>query len=141
MSDNEQSLEVSYRKRARHDESYQRHKIKEARVNGDPFGGPFTNQKFPKWWRKCFKKDVISVETSARSVPRNAKEHFNISKYHYFLFSRDSGKGVIVGKDFIEGAITNTFPLQLPGVITTEMPVDLAIPNGKERKKIYFTPS
>ncbi|KAF2880323.1 hypothetical protein ILUMI_25851 [Ignelater luminosus] len=44
---------------------------------------------------------------------------------------RDSSKGVIVGKDLIEGATTNTFPLLLPGVITTEMLVDLAIPNGK----------
>ncbi|KAF2889796.1 hypothetical protein ILUMI_16377 [Ignelater luminosus] len=41
--------------------------------------------------------------------------------------SRDNGKGGIVGKDFIEGAITNTFPLLLPEVITTEMPVDLHI--------------
>ncbi|KAF2881070.1 hypothetical protein ILUMI_25106, partial [Ignelater luminosus] len=64
------------------------------------------------------------LETSARSVPRNATEHFNISKYHYFC-------SVIVGKDFTEGTIINTFPLLLPGVITTEMPVDLATPNGK----------
>ncbi|KAF2889205.1 hypothetical protein ILUMI_16968 [Ignelater luminosus] len=71
------------------------------------------------------------IESSGRSVPRNPKEHFNISKYHYFLFSRHSGKGVIVGKDFIEGAITNTFSLPLPGVITTKMQVDLAIPNEK----------
>ncbi|KAF2890139.1 hypothetical protein ILUMI_16034, partial [Ignelater luminosus] len=71
------------------------------------------------------------MESSGRSVPRNPKEHFNISKYHYFLFSRDSGKGVVVGKDFIEGAITNTFSLLLTGVLTTKMQVDLAIPNEK----------
>ncbi|KAF2894956.1 hypothetical protein ILUMI_11217 [Ignelater luminosus] len=35
MSDNEQSIEVTSRKRARHDESYQRNKIKEGRKDGE----------------------------------------------------------------------------------------------------------
>lgn len=35
------------------------------------------------------------METSDRSVLRRAKERFNISKCHYFLFSGESGNGVI----------------------------------------------
>ncbi|KAF2895020.1 hypothetical protein ILUMI_11155 [Ignelater luminosus] len=83
-------------------------------------------------------------------IKRRSKKFYNALKASKELYrtqdniaaiSRDSDKGVIVGKDFIEGAITNSFPLLLPGVITTEVPVDLAIPNGKgpiSTKKIDY---
>lgn len=86
---------------------------------------------FRNWWVKYFKKDVISVETSARSVPRNAKERFNISKFHYFLFKQENGKGVIVARNYIGGLTEHTFPLLLPGLVTIDFPKDSAIPNGK----------
>lgn len=87
---------------------------------------------FRNWWSKYFKKDAISVETSsAKSVPRNEKEHFTISKYHNFLLSAESGNNVIVARDYIGGFCTHTFQLLLPGVTTIDFPVHLAIPNGK----------
>lgn len=83
---------------------------------------------FRNWWCKYFKKDANSVETSAKSIPRKAKEHFNISKFHYFLFSSENGKGVIVAKEYIGGISTHTFSLLLPDVPTLNFPVEDAIP-------------
>lgn len=42
------------------------------------------------WWGKHFKKDVISVEILARSVPRSAEI---APLFHYFLFKEEHGKG------------------------------------------------
>ncbi|KAF5294064.1 hypothetical protein FQA39_LY13538 [Lamprigera yunnana] len=45
--------------------------------------------------------------------------------------SAESGKGVIVAKEYIGGLSTYTFPLLLPGVKTIGFPVNPAIPEGK----------
>nr|CAI5867926.1 unnamed protein product [Callosobruchus analis] len=86
---------------------------------------------FRNWRHRYFKKSAISVETSAKPVPRDARERFNISKFHYFLFTSANGRGVIAAKDYIGGLMTHTFPLLLPGVVTVDFPNESAIPNGR----------
>lgn len=70
---------------------------------------------FQNWGRKYFMKDFIK-ETSAESVSRNAKMHFHIASFRYFLFSAKKGKVVVLAKEYIGRLITNTFPLLLPRV-------------------------
>nr|CAH7728000.1 unnamed protein product [Callosobruchus chinensis] len=84
-------------------------------------------QDFRNWWHRYFKKEAISVEMSARSVPRDAK-------LHYFLFTSENGGGVIAAKDYIGGLMTHTFSLLLPGVVTVDFPNDSAIPKGRIHK-------
>lgn len=88
-------------------------------------------QDFKTWWPKVYRKNSISQETSSRSIPRSQKESYNISKYHFYKFCRDNGKGVVMTRVYIGGLETNTFSLLLPAITSVELPLQPAYPLEK----------
>lgn len=67
---------------------------------------------FSSWWPTHYKKNAISLET--RHLPRNERQKFSISKYHYFEYSHEH-KGVIKTSEYIRSGgfeSVNTFILK-----------------------------
>lgn len=54
-----------------------------------------------------------------------------MAQFHYFLFDKNLGKGVVQTHTFIGGLGVNTFSLLLPGIIDIYFPLTTAYPNGK----------
>lgn len=93
---------------------------------------------FKNWWPLLYKKTCNSIETARRSVPRNEKENFGISSYHYFEYCAEK-PGLVLASPFITSPITHTFDLRLmrPGPVT--LPTNRAYEGSKvpiNRKKV-----
>ncbi|KAF2884316.1 hypothetical protein ILUMI_21859 [Ignelater luminosus] len=90
MSDNEQSIEVTSRKRAKHDESYQKNKVEEARVNSE-FYRNYKNVLIPAkrpapchCKKKCTEK---LLDVKKKTFSKLSIRYFLISNQTNYLYS------------------------------------------------------
>nr|CAH7734822.1 unnamed protein product [Callosobruchus chinensis] len=65
-----------------------------------------TNSK--AWWPGFYKKNAVSLET--RNLERTQKVHFNISKFHYFVYDSERSE-TVKAAEFIKGEVEHTFDL------------------------------
>jgi len=68
---------------------------------------------FKDWWSRYYKKNSISLETNKRGTPRDKKQSFSISQFHYFLH-QSSKPGYVVASEFINSFAHHTFQLNTP---------------------------
>lgn len=87
---------------------------------------------FKDWWQKYYKSAIFSSES--KSLPRNMRIPFSISKFHHFIYSSDM-PGCIKACDNINGLSWHTFEVSLPKIRdqVVEMPTE---PAYKERLPI-----
>lgn len=83
---------------------------------------------FKHWWPKFYKKNVVSTESCARSVPRDQKQHFNVSTFMEFVYSADH-IGMVRALPFINGLVDHTFVLKSSSD-KPDMPIELAYKEG-----------
>ncbi|PSN53749.1 hypothetical protein C0J52_02214 [Blattella germanica] len=65
---------------------------------------------FKSWWPAHYKKNVLSVESQGRTVPREMKQHFSISEFMEFSYYKQT-PGVVKTRNFIDGMQEHTFRL------------------------------
>lgn len=76
---------------------------------------------FKSWWPKYYKKNVVSIETSARSVPRSQKVLFNVSTFFMFVYDSQN-KGVVQAMPTIDSFLTHHFRLLTNATTIPELP-------------------
>lgn len=82
---------------------------------------------FKSWWPAHYKKNVVSVESQGRKIPREKKQHFSISEFMEFSYSKEF-PGVVKARNFIGGLLEHTFRLAEANLIPN-MPSKLAFPS------------
>ena len=84
---------------------------------------------FKTWWQKYFKKQVLSVQTYGKIVPKDQKVTFKISQFTSFEYFPD---GSLVARQFIDGLIFHTFKLSkcIQSLKSIALPNKKAFPNG-----------
>lgn len=65
---------------------------------------------YKKWWPAFYKKNIQSIETQKRKVPKDQKVSFQISHYNDFRYDSDK-PGILIVSDWIDGMITHSFSL------------------------------
>nr|CAH7721041.1 unnamed protein product [Callosobruchus chinensis] len=91
---------------------------------------------FKAWWPRFYKKNAVSQET--RNLERTQKVHFNISKFHYFVYD-SLRSGTVKAAEFIKGVVEHTFDLSQSGNNIVLLPTTPCYPVGKvpiKQKKI-----
>lgn len=68
---------------------------------------------FKTWWPKYYKKNVVSLETSKKEVPRAQKQLFTVSQFSHFIHKSDT-PGYVVCSPFIKGLTSHTFQIHMP---------------------------
>nr|CAH7750615.1 unnamed protein product [Callosobruchus chinensis] len=63
---------------------------------------------FKAWWSRFYKKNAVSLET--RNLERIQKVHFNITKFHCFVYDSERS-GTVRAAEFIKGVVEHTFDL------------------------------
>ena len=71
---------------------------------------------FKSWWPAHYKKNVLSVESQGRKIPREMKQNFSISEFMEFSYSKQT-PGVVKTRNFIDGVQEHTFRLSDQNVI------------------------
>lgn len=91
---------------------------------------------FKKWWPHFYKKNMLSVESGGKAVPRDKKISLKISQYMHFKHSFQN-EGVLVAKSFIDGLTCDTFRLRNTSTNPLTLPVRKAyvgkIPINKKK--------
>nr|CAH7744077.1 unnamed protein product [Callosobruchus chinensis] len=91
---------------------------------------------FKAWWPRSYKKNAVSLET--RNLERTQKVHFNISKFHYFVYDSERS-GTVKAAEFIKGVVEHIFDLNQNGNNIVLLPTTPCYPVGKvpiKQKKI-----
>ena len=69
---------------------------------------------FKNWWTKFYKKNIVSLETSKKGIPRRQQQNFSVSQFHHFR--HDASKpGYVSASPFIDSPFNkHTFYLKMP---------------------------
>ena len=98
---------------------------------------------FKSWWPVYYKRNVLSMESQGRRVPRELKQNFSISEFIEFSHSKHS-PGAVKAQNFIDGLQEHTFRLAESDLIP-DFPTKLAflseIPMISDKKMANFKKS
>nr|CAH7725408.1 unnamed protein product [Callosobruchus chinensis] len=83
---------------------------------------------FKAWWPRFYKKNAVSLET--RNLERTQKVHFNIRKFHYFVYDSERS-GTVKPAELIKGVVEHTFDLNQSGNNIVLLPTTPCYPVGK----------
>lgn len=87
---------------------------------------------FKQWWPKLYKKNVMSLETSNKIIPRAKKQPFSISTFHHFRHNSES-PGYVVCSEYISGMMNHTFQIHMPRNVE-RVPVRMPEKNPHQKK-------
>lgn len=68
---------------------------------------------YKKWWPDFYKKNVLSIKSHGKNVPRAQKVTFKISDYFYFIYD-SSEPGILIVHPYIDNFISEHFSLVKP---------------------------
>lgn len=66
---------------------------------------------YKNWWPYFYKKNMLSVESVGKRIPRDEKVNLKISQFMQFTHSSDN-EGVVVARNYIDGIQRHTFRLR-----------------------------